>query len=174
MSLPFNILLLAGVALAPLAARAADGDPTTAGNHIAGARFDIHANFGGYASFGAGMRIDIPIIREGLIASADDELALSPGFDVFFANAYHDYYDGTTYFIPSIVFQWNFYLSPDWSIFPEAGVAAYVGDADHMPHGSALYLAPDFGFGARYHFSARNALLMRVSTPTGFQLGLTF
>lgn len=167
-------LFMVSALLAPGLAFAVEGGHPTSDNHIEGVRLDAHINFGGYASWGAGFRVDVPIVRNGLIASVDDELAISPGADVFFWHAYHDYYDGGPYLIPSVVLQWNFYVGPDWSIFPEAGLAMYVGDSHYLRGGAGFYLAPDFGFGARYHFSPRNAFLMRLSTPTGFQLGITF
>jgi hypothetical protein len=147
--------------------------PTSA-NHIDGVRLDVHADVGGYASLGAGFRVDIPLVGSGLIVGVDDELALSPGLDMFFLNIYRNYYDGAPYAIPNCVLQWNFYLGPVWSLFPEAGVAFYVGDGQSLPRGLPLYAALDVGLGARYHFSRRNALLARLSTPSGLQLGVTF
>jgi hypothetical protein len=144
------------------------------GNNIHGVRLDAHALVGGYYSFGAGLHVDIPIVSRGLISSADDELAISPGLDVYFQDFYYDYYNGGPYLIPSVVLQWNFYLGSDWSVFPEAGLAFFVGDRDYMRRGRGAYAVVDLGFGVRYHFSQRNSLLARVSTPTGLQLGVTF
>lgn len=144
-------------------------------NHIRGARFDAHANFGGYGSIGGGVRIDLPILGEGILENVDDELAISPGLDIFGPTFYRDYYGGGPYLIPSAVMQWNFYVAPRWSVFPEAGLALYVGDADYLRRGnSGVYAALALGVGGRYHFSDRNALLLRVATPTGLQLGATF
>lgn len=162
-------LLLAGPALAQ--------DPQSSSNstnHIGGVRVDVHADLGGYGSFGAGFRLDVPILREGFIQNTDDELAISLGLDGYFLSFYHDYYDGGPYLIPSVVLQWNFYIGDDWSVFPEAGLSLWVGDPDYLRHGNGLYAAPNLGIGVRYHFSRRNALLARISTPTGLQLGLTF
>lgn len=165
----FVTLLLTGLASAQ------DTQPASnSSNHIAGARFDVHADLGGYGSFGAGFRVDVPILREGFIQNTDDELAISLGLDGYFVSFYHDYYDGGPYLIPSVVLQWNFYVGNDWSLFPEAGLSLWVGDSDYLRHGNGLYAAPNLGFGARYHFSRRNALLARISTPTGLQLGITF
>lgn len=166
-------LLTLGIALvAPWAASAAEVE---SGDHIHGVRFDVHGVFGGYGSLGAGLRVDIPILPDGIIEEADDELALSPGADVFFTDFYPDYYDGGPYVIPSLVLQWNFFLGSRWSVFPEAGVALFVGDRHYLRRGvDGFYLSPDLGLGARYQFGARNALLARVSTPTGLQLGVTF
>ncbi len=144
-------------------------------NHIRGVRFDAHANFGGYGSVGGGVRVDVPILSEGILEGVDDELAISPGLDVFGPTFYHDYYAGGPYLIPSAVMQWNFYVAPKWSVFPEAGLALYVGDADYLRHGhGGVYAAVALGVGTRYHFNDRNALLLRIATPTGLQLGITF
>lgn len=168
----FSTLPILAALIAPGVAAAA----STSSAHIGNARFDLHADLGGYASVGAGFRVDIPLIRTGLLANADDELALSPGLDVYFANVYHNYYDSDPYVIPSAVLQWNFYFPSGWSVFPEAGIAFYVGDGHYLRRGNGrnVYATADFGLGARYHFSARNALLLRISTPTGFQIGVTF
>jgi hypothetical protein len=163
--------LLLGCLGLPGTALAGDSPPP---NGIHAVRFDVHGDFGGYGSLGAGFRVDIPIVRGGFINGVDDELALSPGLDVFFSHFYYDYYHGAPYFIPSIVVQWNFYLGSHWSVFPEVGLAFYVGDDHYLRRGVPFYPVPDFGVGARYHFSARNALLLRISTPTGFQVGITF
>jgi hypothetical protein len=168
---PLVLASLGLALLAPLSAMAQDGPES---NHIQGIRFDAHAVLGGYASLGAGLRLDIPLIGDGIIAGTDDELAISPGVDVFFEDFYARYYDGGPYLVPSCVLQWNFYIGPSWSVFPEAGVALYVGDREFLPRGRSVYAAPDVAFGARYHFNDRNALLARISFPTGFQLGLTF
>lgn len=158
--------------LAPLTAVAADAEGSD--HDIGGARVDVHADMGGYASLGAGLHVDVPLLREGLLAAADDEIAISPGVDVFFANFYQEYYSGGPYVIPSLVAQWNFYLRSAWSVFPEAGVAFYIGDADELLRELPVYAALDVGVGARYHFTSRNALLLRLSTPTGLQVGMTF
>jgi hypothetical protein len=165
--------LVAAALLVPSVAGAATSRGSSP-NQIDNVRLDLHADVGGYASFGAGFRVDIPIVRSGLIATANDELAISPGVDVFFANFNEHYYSGGPYLVPNIVLQWNFYLNERWSIFPEAGLAFYVGDGDELPRGRATYAALDLGFGARYHWAANRAFLMRVSSPTGLQLGVTF
>jgi hypothetical protein len=144
-------------------------------NHIHGVRADVHLNAGSYGLLGVGARLDLTLLPHGLIEGVNDEIALSPGLDTFFVQAYHNqYYGGGFYWVPSVVVQWNFYLGDRWSIFPEAGLALYVGDANYLPRGYGVYAAADLGLGARYHFTERNALLMRISTPAGLQLGVTF
>ena len=126
--------------------------------------------------FGLGGRVEFPLVKDGLIGgNVHDELALSLGADLLFSPVDHDYYTGTGYVIPIGALQWNFYLGPDWSIFPEAGVALHMG-FDNYGYGDRawFYPQPDLGFGARYHFDSRLALLMRISTPGGLQVGLNF
>ncbi len=168
------IAALAATSLAAVGTAQAQSPSSNASNHIGGARVDVHADLGGYGSFGAGFRVDVPLLREGFIQNTDDELALSVGLDGYFVNFYRDYYDGGPYLIPSIVAQWNFYIGDEWSVFPEAGLSLWVGDSKYLRRGTGFYAAPNIGIGARYHFSQRNALLARISSPTGFQLGLTF
>lgn len=169
----FRLFLAAGVALTSTAALAQDGEYSA--NHIGDLRLDVHANFGGYGSLGAGFRLDIPLLSEGMLTNVDDELALSFGADAFFYNDFFpDRYDGGIYVIPSAVLQWNFYIGDSWSVFPEAGIAFYIGDGNDLRRDASVYAAPAFGLGARYHFNDRNALLLRIATPTGFQIGITF
>ena len=171
MSLPLT-LLAAGLALGSTSALA-DDDVTA--NHINGVRLDVHANFGGYGSLGAGFRVEVPLLKNGMLNEVDDELALSVGADAFFySDFFPDRYNGGVYVIPSAVLQWNFYIGESWSVFPEAGIAFYVGDSRYLRRETSFYAAPAFGLGFRYHFNDRNALLVRVATPTGFQVGVTF
>ncbi len=142
-------------------------------NRIHGVRMDAHVNLGTYGGVGVGVRGDIPIVPEGFIDGIDDELAISPGADVYLFNSYTRYSSGA-YVIPVVMAQWNFYLNDQWSLFPEAGLAMFIGNAAYLPGNRGLYLTVATGAGARYHFNDRNALLMRASWPTGLQVGMTF
>jgi hypothetical protein len=155
-----------------------------AGRKIDGVRFDAHLDLAWHSAFGLGFRVDIPIVPAGLIDGTDDELALSPGLDIFFwdygdcytyrGDRYCDGYgDGIGFWIP-IPVQWNFYLNEDWSIFPELGLGLIWDDYYAGRRGGRMRLRPMISFGARYHFAARNAFLMRLSWPMGLQLGITF
>ena len=155
-------LALSGVALASPA-------PAAAQTHDDSVRFDVHADFGWYSFVGAGFRVDIPIVAEGLIAAADDELAITLGAEVGWF--YHSVDHGFGVY-PVLAFQWNFYLGEKWSIFPELGVAFLFGP--NRKRYWDTFAAPHGGFGVRWHFGERNALLMRVTWPGGFQIGLTF
>lgn len=142
-------------------------------NQIDGVRFDVHGNFNSYGALGAGIRADIPIVANGFINGVNDELAISPGVEVFFFNTWNDF-GGRPYVMPLAMLQWNFYIGDEWSVFPELGVALFVGDEDYLPGGNAIYATVASGVGARYHFSTRNALLLRASWPAGLQFGVTF
>lgn len=155
-------------------AQADDGYITNAG--ISDIRVDVHADVDWYGMFGVGVRGEFPILRDGLVnGSVRDELALSVGGDLLFVPFDRNYYTGGAYAIPIVAGQWNFYLGDHWSIFPELGVAVHLG-FDDVGYGERawLYATPDLGFGVRYHFDRRAALLLRVATPCGAQIGMTF
>ncbi|MDP2313707.1 MAG: hypothetical protein Q8P41_12425 [Pseudomonadota bacterium] len=152
-------------------------------NQIQGVRVDLHGNVHRYGVFGAGGRVEFALVPDGFIGgNVRDELALSLGADAFFAPLYFgdNYYDGGAWVVPIGAVQWNFYLGDRWSVFPEVGVALHVGFRqdewyDKQGRGYAwLYAEPDLGIGARYHFTSRVALLMRLSTPGGLQVGVVF
>ena len=178
-------------------ASAAAAQPARSNYGSDGVRFDIHLNFGLYGAFGAGFHVDIPIIADGFLrpGSIEDDFSISFGADLFFWDYFsydYDYcfrnaagevvcedgYDDIYLVIAApVVAQWNLYLNQSWSIFPEAGVVIIFGDhwRDNYYRGRrGFHLDPVLGFGARYHFSQRNALLMRISWPAGFSIGITF
>lgn len=177
------LLISSGILLSASGAEAQRGR----GRMIQGVRPEVHLDFGWHGAFGVGFRVDIPIVPDGFIDGVDDEFALSPGAEFFFFSYYnnhgvrgHYYYDEGLAVWPLLAAQWNFYLNEDWSIFPELGIAMIfyththrVSDFGDETH-SHIAFDPFFGFGARWHFNARNALLMRLSWPAGFQIGITF
>jgi hypothetical protein len=139
---------------------------------IEGVRPELHLGIGWGAELGVGVRVDIPVVPSGFIDSADDEFALSPGGEVYF----DDDGDGEIFVAGVFATQWNFYLDPEWSIFPELGLALVFGD-----HGrgrgsddNELRLRLLVALGGRYHWSTRNALVLRLSWPFGLQIGITF
>lgn len=179
---PFQSLILVGALLVARTGSAAETHHGPDHNQIEGVRVDLHLNLERHAYFGAGFRIEFALVPDGFInGNVHDEFALSLGADAFFAPVYYDrsYYDGGAYVLPIAAVQWNFYVG-DWSFFPEAGVAVHVGfnqDGWYDKHGRNygwLYPTPDLGVGARYHFNSSVALLLRLSTPGGFQVGVVF
>jgi hypothetical protein len=138
--------------------------PTTASAQVAGVRPEVHLDLGWHADIGFGMRIDIPIVPDGLLTTARDDLAISPGVDLLFD-------DGDVWVGVPIALQWNFYINQVWSVFPELGLALLFGE-----HHKKNDVAVDFllAVGGRYHFSSRNALVLRIGWPIGLQFGITF
>ncbi len=114
--------------------------------------------------------------------NVDDELVLSPGAEFLFWDYYGRDHTSNVGIAPLVALQWNFYVSDKWSVFPELGVAMMFGDYWHHKHShndpgndhGHVYVDPFLGGGARYHFSARNALLLRINWPAGLQIGITF
>ncbi len=69
-----------------------------------------------------------------------------------------------------VVMQWNFYLSRQWSVFGEPGLAvryqSVLGARD-------LNVDPQLYVGGRWHFSDEMTLTMRLGYPT-FSVGVSF
>ncbi len=154
--------------------------------HIQGAvRLDVHLGVGWRGSLGPGMRVDIPIARDGLISSVNDELALTLGADFLFHtyeyDSRHHYYqhqrDGDLTLLFPIAMQWNFILNSRWTVFPELGLAIESHDHhyEHGYHDRHVHVLPNIGAGARWHFnSGQAALLLRLTHPGTFQVGITW
>lgn len=139
--------------------------PTTADAQIAGVRPEVHLDLGFHADIGFGMRIDIPIVQDGLIASANDDLAISPGADLLFD-------DGHVWVGIPVALQWNFYIKQEWSVFPEIGLAVLFGE--HHRHHDDVGVDFLLAVGGRYHWSSRNAVVLRIGWPIGLNVGITF
>lgn len=177
-----NALAVTALALTLGLATTADAQRRGGANKIDTVRFDVHGDFAWY-SLGAGFRVEFAIVPDGFLqGDIEDELALSPGFDMFFVPyaTVHNYSD--VVFAPLIVAQWNLYLNDKWSVFPELGMVTLFGNYGRFAHRhrywdqghSHVYFDVAANVGARYHFSDRVALLMRVGYPAGFQIGITF
>jgi hypothetical protein len=141
----------------------------------------------GYASgtgFGLGFRGSIPLIRNGFVPSINNSIAI--GFGIDWARYGRGDYcrnggplpecdrvriNGFNEFFFPLVLQWNFFLSRNWSVFGEPGVALNY-------HGwggpNAVDVDPFvFFLGGRYHFSDRITLTMRIGYPA-FSVGGSF
>lgn len=166
--LPRTLALVLAVAAAPATTAAQESVM------IDGVRPEVHLGIGWGAELGLGARLDIPIVPRGFIDSGDvhDELALSPGADVFF-DAGGDDEIGVA---ALLAVQWNFYVHPEWSVFPELGLALIFGDHDRGRGNDDddVRLRPFLAAGGRYHWSRRNALVLRLGFPLGLQVGVTF
>ena len=79
------------------------------------------------AGLGLGFRASIPLLDPGPIPDFNNSLALSFGLDWgHFGSCRFDSPDcyGNDFWIP-VVMQWNFFLTPWWSVFPEVGFAIH-------------------------------------------------
>ena len=165
------VLGLSGIASSAAAQADSRGDIHT----VQGARPEFHMSLGGHGDFGAGFRVDLPIVPSGFLHNGRDEFALSPGLDVQFLDFGHhddDDDDHAVLLLPQLAAQWNFYFPRGWSMFPELGAAVVIGDAHHGYGGDGdVHVDPLVAFGARRHFSERSSLVMRAGFPSGFQLG---
>jgi len=150
-------------------------------HHIEGLRPEVHLDAGLHGYFGAGFDLEIALVPDGFISGIDDEFAIVPGLDFLF----FDYrYDGDGHggfgIAPNLTFQWNLYVSDKWSIFPELGFVMLFTTDDRNPYYRGygprrnVWVDPVAAFGARWHFSERNALTFRIGYPFGFQFGITF
>jgi hypothetical protein len=142
----------------------------------------------GYASgsgFGFGFRGSIPLMHNGPISKLNNSMAIGFGMD-FVRFGRGDFCrdggplgecrdigrnEGFNEFYFPVVLQWNFFLSRNWSVFGEPGLAlnyhAWNGPND-------LDVAPFvFYAGGRFHFADRIALTMRIGYPA-FSVGCSF
>jgi hypothetical protein len=71
---------------------------------------------------------------------------------------------GNTYFYSPVVMQWNFYLTDQWSVFGEPGLALYLNTGG-IDGGARFGLTPVFNAGGKWHFSKAAALTMRLGYP---------
>lgn len=171
-----NVCLLGCLAIFVLGS-AAGGVEAQSGIKVNGVRPELHGGIGWHGEFGVGGRVDIPVVPNGFLDGVDDEFVLSPGGEIYFDD-YHGHRDDDDFFFAGVFTpQWNFYPTPQWSFFPELGLALIFFGHDHGPGDddhSHLDLDLMFNLGARYHWSARNSLVMRLSWPFGLQIGVTF
>jgi hypothetical protein len=149
-------------------ARAADWIIKSPGDHPSYTfEAEPHAlvGFGGpfkdKGSFGAGFRGTFVLVDNGFIKSLNDSVGITFGGDVFFG-------DKGTLFLP-VAMQWNFWLTPRWSVFGEPGVALAAKKfelKDDVFH-------PIFMAGGRYHLSETVSLTLRAGYP-GASVGVSF
>jgi hypothetical protein len=136
----------------------------------------------GAASFGLGLRASIPVTHNGFIPSINNSVAISFGLDwLHYSDCYYyfravGYGCGANYFEFPVALQWNFYVAKRWSVFAEPGLYIYHGvfNADYCngpglppcgyPNATGIDVAA--WVGARFHFTDKVALTMRLGYPT--------
>jgi hypothetical protein len=188
-------VLVATTALLLASSARAQSVIKTPGDHpLYSVEIEPHALFGwdaNYAGdgFGLGGRVSIPLTHRGFIPSLNNSVAISFGLDWVHYSDCDFYFKGTAYgcgadfFEFPIVMQWNFYVASRWSVFGEPGLYIYHGSFDDnycggqgqpacgYPTATSVDLA--FWVGARYHFTNKVALTMRLGFPT-ISVGVSF
>jgi hypothetical protein len=133
---------------------------------------------------GAGARLGLVIVDNGFVSSINNSVAISFGLDVIRYSGCYGYYNpdprftydcGATYLLFPVAMQWNFWLSPRWSVFGEPGLYIYHGIYDDFCDRYHIvgcrgptHTSVDFAFfaGGRFHFNDKVALTMRLGYPT--------
>jgi hypothetical protein len=148
----------------------------------------IDGNYGDSVGFGfvPGVRIGIPVVENGFIPSINNSVAVSFGFDaVYYPDCWRGDANCSAWFLEfPATMQWNFYVAQHWSVFGEPGFFIYHGffSGCAFANGSPCFtptgypetgILPAFYAGARYYFSDKVTLTMRVGYPT-FSIGVSF
>jgi hypothetical protein len=110
---------------------------------------------------GLGFRGTIVVLRNGFVPSINNSIGITFGADWVDQGVW----------LP-VAMQWNFWLSRNWSVFGEPGLAFRLGqglDGSHDDHLGWLGL----WVGGRYHFTDRVTLTLRVGRPT-LSVGVSF
>ncbi|HMJ13374.1 MAG TPA: hypothetical protein VK524_18270, partial [Polyangiaceae bacterium] len=131
---------------------------------------------------GLGFRGTIELVDNGFISQINNTIGIGFGLDwVRYGDGgrrcvrvrggpceFFDDDDGVDYLILPVVMQWNFWLSRNWSVFGEPGIALRFYDDDNdRTDDDGLNLDPFvFYAGGRWHFSDYAALTLRVGYPT--------
>ncbi len=134
---------------------------------------------------GVGFRGSIPLVDNGFVKTINNNVAISFGIDWMrydVDNWCGRYWrrgddrfcgwddDFSILWVP-VAMQWNFFLTENWSVFGEPGLALRIND-DHYDDDMDL----DFVFyaGGRYHFSDSVGLTIRLGFPTALSVGVSF
>jgi len=131
---------------------------------------------------GFGLRASIPVLQQGPLAGFDNNLAVT--FGLAFAHFPQCRSSGGSsctendYWVP-VAAQWNLFLTPELSVFPELGLgfrtATFSGGAVCSAEGcqhTSLEVHPVLWFGGRYQLLDQLAIVMRLGTPW-LQLGVS-
>lgn len=122
--------------------------------------------------FGPGFRGTLNILDRGFIKSINNSIGIGFGADWLFygrhcgpRNVGCDNYNELIF---PVVMQWNFWLSKNWSVFGEPGVAFRA-----RSHADDKFEPFVFYAGGRFHFTDQISLTLRAGWPT-FSAGVSF
>jgi hypothetical protein len=137
---------------------------------------------------GLGFRASIEIVDNGFVKTINNTVAISFGLDWVHYDVnrfcgrlgrndpcfYFD--DDIDVFWFPVVMQWNFWLSENWSVFGEPGLAFSFWEHDVYNDFYDDDFNINFAFfaGGRFHFSDAVSLTMRLGFPHTFQIGVSF
>jgi hypothetical protein len=121
---------------------------------------------------GVGARGTVEIVDNGFVSTINNTIGVGFGLDWAHYTASCGAHDNRckdkfdTVWVP-LTMQWNFWLSEQWSVFGEPGVALRFGNSE-------LKVEPlEFWAGGRWLFAEQMALTLRVGYPT-FSVGVSF
>ena len=134
------------------------------------------------AGIGLGFRGTVVLVNNGFVSSINNSIGIGFGADWVHYSHRNDYCTGgpnggcysdsqsvNNLWFP-VVMQWNFFLSRQWSVFGEPGLAIrYTG----FQNGHDVQVDPAFFAGGRWHFSDSMTLTMRLGYPT-ISVGVSF
>jgi len=141
--------------------------------------------YGSDGGFGLGGRVSIPVVQNGFIPTLNNSIAVTFGLDwVHYSGCYGAFDCSADYIEIPVAMQWNFYVSQRWSVFGEPGIYIFHGWLSTCYYYDGLHVScpgapletsvlPAFYVGARYHFSDKAALTMRVGFPS-VSVGVSF
>jgi hypothetical protein len=117
----------------------------------------------GFSDFqpGLGFRGTVIVLQNGFVRTINNSIGITFGVDWVDKGVW----------LP-IAMQWNFWLSRNWSVFGEPGVAIRLGEGLEGTHDDHLGFL-GLWVGGRYHFTDRFTLTLRVGRPT-LSVGVSF
>ena len=161
-----------------------------------------HALFGPFeppgdsagTSLGAGLRVSIPILREGFAKRLNDSVAIGFGLDwvhydgggaavggcaefvpgpndTSICRRVADHGGPADYYIAPIVLQYDLWLYDEFSAFAEPGLSLHYQTQEHDD--GDVGFDGVFQVGGRWHFARFAALTLRAGYPT-LSLGVSF
>lgn len=129
-----------------------------------------------------GLRLGIPLTRNGFVANLNNDVHLMIGAQVYFSITPIPYW----WLSAPVTLQWNFYLSEQWSVLLEAGLAVdvflydLINCYDHPRlYCDRVYFHPAGAIGLRRHLSGPAqpgypSIAFRFTYPAGVQVALEF
>jgi hypothetical protein len=158
-----SLFLPLALVLALSSAASAQSTPDT--RPLLPVRLEGHGTLNWDGGAGVGGRVDIPVIKDGVIYNARDELAISVGLDVVFLA-----FEGSNPVDvwPTATVQWTLGVSDRFVFYPELGLSALIDQSGWRG------MFPNVGFGGRYYFWRSVSVVGRLGWPMAISAGVTF